>query len=179
VTNRRTERQSGWKIAYSPIAILLFLTCLSVPSICAAQEASGFLLRQRLRIVLASEGVDATVERSIFRDGLIVTVSLTADQTFIRRRRASPEALRRLHAAFRRFEIGSQTGNCHAGSTPFDVFTDTITYFTQGPKGYTFRTGDAYPELCSLRLRHLQDEIFTFVDSAPAEPGPQEVLVPN
>ncbi len=161
-----------------PTAILL-LVLLALPALSSAQEASGFLLRQRFRIVVEANGVDATTETIIFRDGLIVTVSLSANQTFMRRRRASPEALRRLHAAFRRYRIGEQVGQCHAGATPFDFFSDTITYFTQGPKGHSIRTGDAFPELCSLRLRRLQDAIFDFVNTAPSEPGLQEVLVPN
>ncbi len=175
----RTGRQPGSTPNRWSIATLFLLAFLAASSICSAQESSGFLLRQHLRIVVASQGVDATIERIIFRDGLIVTVYLTADQTYLRRRRATPEALAQLHAAFRRFRIGSQIGNCHAGLTPFDFFSDTTTYFTQGPKGHTFRTGDAYPGLCSLRLRRLKDEIFNFVDTAPAEPGLQEVLVPN
>ncbi len=173
-----TRKNLTPSFARLPTAILL-LVLLAVPALSSAQQASGFLLRQRYRIVVEANGIDATIERIIFRDGTIVTVSLSANQTFMRRRQASPEALSRLHEAFRLNGIGNQVGECIVGTTPFDFFSETITYFTNGPHGHTFRTGDPFTRPCGLPLTNIVFEISDFVNTAPAEPGLQEVLVPN
>ncbi len=179
--NSVTRKKVISACARLPTAILL-LVLLAVPALSSAQEASGFLLRQRYRIVSEANGLDTTTETIIFRDGLIVTVTLSANpvnQTIMRRRRASREALSRLHAAFRRHGIGNQVGECIVGTTPFDFFSETITYFTKGPHGHTFRTGEPFTRPCDVHVNLIVSEISDIVFDSPAEPGLQEVLVPN
>ncbi len=161
-----------------PIAAILALWLLAAATL-EAQLPSGFLLRHRVRLVKVDQGVDFTTERVIFRDGLIVTTSSGRIDTLIQRRKATPEALRRLHAAFRQYHIGAQVGDCSNGSGPFDFASSTYTWLTGGPTGHTFRIGDPFTESCGPGLNLLLTAISDFVLSATPEPGLQDVLVPN
>jgi hypothetical protein len=161
-----------------PIAILL-MAFFGVSTLGSAQESSGFLLRQRIRLIWLEMGLDTTAERVIFRDGLIVTTGSTPQGVFISRRKAGPEALRNLHAAFRHYHIGEQRGECTQGSGQFDFVQDTFTWFSRGAAGHSFKIGDPFTEGCGPGLTLLLSAISDFIGSAIAEPGLQDVEIPN
>jgi hypothetical protein len=157
----------------------LLLAFLGVTAAGSAQESSGFLLRHRVRLVSIELGIDATTEQAIFRDGLIVTTTETLSDVQISRRRATPEELRKLHAAFRQYRIGEERGACYQASTQFDFIQDTFTWFSRGAAGHTFKVGDPFTEICGANLTRLLAEISDFLGSATAEPGLQDVVIPN
>ena len=178
-TQVRQERTTPRNVR-SPIAILiLLLAFLGAATDGSAQESSGFLLRHRFRLIWADQGLDATTERIIFRDGLIVATTVTLNDVQISRRRATPEALRELHAAFRLYRIGEERGACYQASSQFDFIQDTFTWFTRGAAGHTFKVGDPFTDLCGSNLTRLLAEISDFLGSATPETGLQEVVIPN
>ncbi len=143
------------------------------------QEATGFLLRERFRFTKVDAGIDTTVEQVIFRDGHIVVLIQEPNRSLLQRRLATPEALQASQTTLRVNRIGQQEGDCTAGTTPFDTFQRTLTWFTGGPRGHTLKTGDQFLEPCSARLTAIIDAISSFITTAPAEPGLQDVRVPN